>query len=104
MTKVLFCGNKERLKSFLITGHSTQSCDDLDGKVLCAAVSSAAYMAANTITEIANTECDIEVRDGYMSLTLLNDSEGAQLVLRGLLLHLQQLAEQYSNIEINLEV
>ncbi len=104
MTKILFCGNKDKLKSFLITGHSTQNCDDLDGKVLCAAVSSAAYMAANTITEIAKAECDIEVRDGYMSLTLLRDSDGAQLVLRGFLLHLQQLAEQYSNIEINLEV
>ena len=103
MTKVSFFG-KEKLSGFLISGHSTESCDDLDGKILCAAVSSAAYMAANTLTEVLSCECDITVDDGYKSLKITEEKDGAQAVLEGLRLHLQQLAEQYSNIELNLEV
>ena len=104
MTKVSFFGDGKKLTGFLLTGHSTQNCDDLDGKLVCAAVSSAAYFAANTLTEIVGCECDIDLRDGYMSLRITQDRAGSEVVLRGFRLHLQQLAEQYSNIELNLEV
>lgn len=104
MTKVLLKRENDRLKGFVISGHSTQNCDDLDGKLLCAAVSSAAYMTANGITEIAGCECDIVVEDGYMSLSLLKDSHAAQTILRSFELHIRQLTEQYSNIKLNLEV
>ena len=104
MTKVSFFGNGQKLTGFLLTGHSSENCDDLDGKLICAAVSSAAYLAANTLTEIVGCTCDIDVRDGYMSLRITGDREGSQIILRGFRLHLQQLAEQYSNIELNLEV
>ena len=103
MTKASFLG-KEKLAGFILEGHSSKNCSDLDGKILCAAVSSAAYMAANTLTEIVGCECDIEVDDGYMSLKVLSNIEGAQETLKGFRLHLQQLSEQYSNIELNLEV
>ena len=103
MTKASFFG-KESLSGFILEGHSSNNCDDLDGKILCAAVSSAAYMAANTLTDVIGCECDITVRDGYMSLKILSKENDAQAVLKGLLIHLQQLSEQYSNIELNLEV
>ena len=103
MIKASFYG-KERLNGFSVIGHGTANGDDLDGKILCAAVSSAAYMTANTLTEVLSCECDITVKDGYMSLKVTNGIEKAQDVLKGFRLHLQQLAEQYSNIELNLEV
>lgn len=104
MTKVSVKLENDRIKGFVVSGHSTENCDDLDGKLLCAAVSSAAYMTANGITEVAKSECDIEVEDGYMSLTLIKDSDAAQTVLRSFLIHIKQLTEQYSNIKLNLEV
>ncbi len=100
MTKVLVKLEDNRIKGFVISGHSTKNCDDLDGKLLCAAVSSAAYMTANGITEVAGCECDIVVEDGYMSLSLLKDSDEAQTVLRSFRLHIQQLAEQYSTVTL----
>lgn len=104
MTKVSFFKDSDRINGFCLAGHSTQSCDDQNGKIVCAAVSSAAYMAANTLTEVVGCDCDISVEDGYMSLTVVREADGAQAVLRGFMLHMQQLAEQYSNIELNLEV
>ena len=103
MTKVTFFG-REKLTGFLVTGHCTTDEFDLDGKLVCSAVSSAVYMAANTITEVCGSVCDITERDGYLKLTVKREGEGTQTVLSGLRLHLQQLASQYSNIELNLEV
>ncbi len=104
MTKVKFFGDENRLSGFSVTGHCTVDSRDTEGKLVCAAVSSAVYMAANTLTEIENAVCDITETDGHLSLKVKKETEGTQTVLKGLLLHLQQLSEQYSNIELNLEV
>ncbi len=64
--------------------------------VVCAAVSSACYMAANTMTEILDVNADITVNDGYMRVAAAGDDlPKAQTILRGLQLHLEQLAQQY---------
>ena len=64
--------------------------------VVCAAVSSACYMAANTITEILGIEADVSENDGYMSVIVSGDGiPKAQAILAGLHLHLEQLAGQY---------
>ena len=52
MTRVKFLFKNGSLSGYEIKGHSTNCVDDLEGKIVCSAVSSAAYMTANTITEI----------------------------------------------------
>ena len=72
---------------------------------MCAAVSSAAYMTANTITEIIGDKADIEVNDGKMVLKVKNPSDKTLAVLEGFKLHIQQLEEQYKDcIKVYLEV
>jgi len=64
--------------------------------VVCAAVSSACYMAANTITEVLGIEADASESDGYMRVTVSGDGiSKAKAILDGLRLHMEQLAEQY---------
>ncbi len=104
MTKATFFGSIESLKGFKITGHATESSRDFDGKLVCAAVSSAVYMAANTLTEVEKAECDIKEHSGFLELLVVKETAGTQTVLKGLYIHLQQLSQQYSNIELNLEV
>ncbi len=104
MTKVTFFGKGDTFYGFTVSGHCTANSRDENGKLLCAAVSSAVYMAANTLTEVVGSSCDITEEDGHLSLMVKKECDGTQTVLRGLLIHLQQLAEQYSNIELNLEV
>jgi uncharacterized protein YsxB (DUF464 family) len=89
---------------FCLDGHTTDD-GSVNGKIVCAAVSSAAYMAANTITDIIGDKADISVSDGHMSLRLDNVSDQSVTVLKGLLLHLREMQKQYkSNIKVNLEV
>ena len=105
MTRVKFLSNKESLYGFEIKGHSSVDCDDQDGKLVCAAVSSAAYMTANTITEIIGDSCQIDVDDALMRVEVVNPSQNTIAVLTGLKLHLTELSKQYSKrIKITTEV
>ncbi len=97
MTSVKFLADKNSVYGFEISGHSSINCDDEVGKIVCAAVSSAAYMAANTITEIIGDIADVKVNDAEMIFKCKNPSEPAIKVLSGLQLHLVSLSDDYSN-------
>ena len=66
--------------------------------VVCAAVSSAAYMAANTIIEIMKLNSEAEVRDGYLKFTMtVENARKSKMITDGLYLHLSELQGQYPN-------
>ena len=104
MTKVKFYADKIGLIGFEISGHSSFDCDDINGKIVCSAVSSAAYMAANTIEEIIGDKCEAIVDDALMSVKVLNPSDTSRKVLSGLKLHLTELSKQYSDRIVIMEV
>lgn len=81
------------LRGFELSGHAGSSVYGSD--IVCAAVSSAAYMAANTVTEVLSVEADAEVRDGYMKFSFNSGSSVAEAVLDGLELHLRELEKEY---------
>ena len=99
MIKVCFFTEHGLLTGYEIKGHSGYAESDKDD-IVCAAVSSAAYMAVNTITDIICSEADIQVENGYLSVK--TDGAGEiQTILKGLKLHLQQLSQDYpKNIKV----
>lgn len=97
MTEVRFYVQKGLLTGFEMAGHSTSSADDEDGRLVCSAVSSAAFMAANTLTEVVGASAETEVSDGHMCVRLTSKLDESQIVLRGFELHLYELAKQYRN-------
>ena len=97
MTCVEFLADKKGLSGFSISGQSSENCDDELGKIVCSAVSSAAYMAANTVTEIIGDEATAEVSEAQMVFSVKNPSDKTITVLKGLKLHLEELSAQYSN-------
>ena len=99
MIKVRFLIGNNQLHGFEIRGHANFAESGKD--VVCASVSSAAYMAANTITDVICANADAVAGDGTMRLTLNQPDEQAQAVLKGLELHLTELSKQYpENIKI----
>ncbi|MBQ7639059.1 MAG: ribosomal-processing cysteine protease Prp [Clostridia bacterium] len=87
---------------FIIMGHSGSA--EAGEDIICAAVSSAAYMAANTVTEILGIEANAKVSDGYMKFEF-SGSETAANIVRGLRLHIEELSKQYPDfIKITTEV
>ena len=94
MTKVVFYKKDERLTGFLIKDHSDY--DDEGYDIVCASISSAAYLTANTLTEIVGAKADIEVREAYLRFILTDKFTEAESHLKGLKLHLESLAQDYS--------
>lgn len=92
------------LTGFEIRGHS--GFESVGKDIVCASVSSAAYMTANTITDVLNLDADITVEDGYMSVRLSESSANkAQAILKGFELHITSLSDDYpKNIKLNSEV
>ena len=79
--------------------------NDEAGKLVCAAVSSAVYLTANTITEVIGDKADITEKDGEMTLLVSSVSEHTKTVLKGFEIHILQLSEQYPRcIKVNSEV
>ncbi len=100
MITVSFTKTSQLLTSFELKGHSgfAQSGSD----IVCASVSSAAYMTANTLTEIIGLNADITVDEGFMQVKLTKENAlKAQDILRGFELHITELSKQYpKNINV----
>ena len=71
----------ENGRGFEISGHAGGSAGT---DIVCAAVSSAVYMAANTVTD-----------DGHLKFSVGEENDSAAAVLDGLKLHLTELSKQY---------
>lgn len=94
MIKVSFAQSKGEIFGFTLEGHSGVGFAGND--IVCAAVSSAAYMTVNTITEVLSLNPDVEVDDGFMAIKLSSaEFKKAQDILCGFRLHLTALSEQY---------
>lgn len=82
------------ITGFRISGHSGYSEQGSD--IVCASVSSAAFMTANTITDVMCLDADISCSDGFMSLELTQqNAEKASGILQGFKLHITELSKQY---------
>ncbi len=97
MTCVKFLYDQQGICGFEVKGHSTVDSDDQNGKIVCSAVSSAAYMTANTVIEVIKDSPHVSVSDAEMLLRVKNPTDTTVAVLKGFKLHIEQLAQQYSN-------
>ena len=90
---------------FSFKGHAGYAAHGSD--IVCAAISSVAYMTANTIIEVMKIDADVDVKeDGGMTLKIPEVSaEKTKELLLGLELHIKGLREQYpKNVTITTEV
>ena len=94
MITVTFCARGETLTGFQISGHSGY--DEQGKDIVCAAVSSAAILVANTATEILHLQADVKEADGVLHFqTEEADATIAQPLLQGFQLHCKELAKTY---------
>ena len=93
MIKVNFLKKGESFIGFELSGHSGYAEEGSD--IVCSAVSSVAYMVANTVTEIIGEKASVTLDDGYMKFIPEKASDEAQILLKGMAHHLNALAQQY---------
>lgn len=87
-------------KGFKVSGHS--GAGTVGNDIICAAVSSAAYLTANTVLEVLGIEADAQVDEGLMKLTIPQASATkAADTLKGFELHIKALCDEYpTNLKI----
>lgn len=79
---------------FSISGHSGAA--EKGSDIVCAAVSSAAYLTANTVTDVIGAKAIVNARDGYMELRISDDNAAeCSAMLKGFRLHMEELRKQY---------
>jgi len=93
MINASFLNEDSLIVGFKVTGHA--NFDDFGLDIVCASVSSCAIMAANTITEIIKADAGVKTSDGMITLKISNGAELCQPILKGLLLHLTEIAKEY---------
>ena len=101
MIRVCFFKKGEMLTGFESKGHSDSA--EYGKDILCAFVSSACYLTANTVTEVIKLDSDARAEEGYMRLCIKENPEKAQDILNGLRLHLTELKKDYpEKIEVRI--
>ena len=103
MTRLKFFKNsKNQYIGFECIGHSGYSQSGSD--IVCAAVTSAALMSINTITDVLMVN-PMSARAEYGEIFLrvaVKDAGNVSSILKGLKLHLENLEEQYpQNIKVS---
>ncbi|MGN0453476.1 MAG: ribosomal-processing cysteine protease Prp [Ruminococcus sp.] len=96
MTNICFIKSQGLITGFRLDGHSGFAAEGED--IICAAISSAAYMTVNTITDVIGLDADTRVADGLLSMELSpRIAPEAQDILNGFLLHIKELSKEYPN-------
>lgn len=99
MIKVEFFKADKLLIGFEAQGHSMSAPKGED--LICAFVSSACLMAANTVTDVIGLNASAAADDGYLRLVINGSASSAQDILNGLMLHLTELQKDYpENINV----
>ena len=99
MVRFKFIRNGKTNIGFVSSGHAGFA--EAGQDIVCAAVSSAAYMAANTITDIFGAKAEAEVKDGFLSFLLTEENAVSSQLLSGLEAHIRELAKDYpSSIKV----
>ena len=94
MIRATFLTTAGQLCGFTVQGHAGQA--EYGRDIVCAAVSSAVYLTANTLTEVCGVSADIQESDGRMAVRINSEELSlAQITLRGLQIHLEGLSAQY---------
>jgi len=102
MIRVTFFETGDSLTGFECKGHSMAA--ERGEDIVCAAVSSACLMTANTVTDILRLDADAAATDGFLRLTINASPASAQDILQGLRLHLIELAKEYpQNIKVEVQ-
>lgn len=108
MTSVKFYKKSDKFVGFKLYGHAAPRELDLDVDLTCAAISAISQTTLIGVLEVLKIEATYKMEDGFLSLTLDNQSsedvERCQVLLETMLLGLKSIEFTYSDyIKVELE-
>ena len=101
MLKCVFYENGGKLSGFRIRGHAGYEAEN--GDVVCAAVSSCVMFVCNTITDFFGVKADVEVLENQITLSLLENNDNAEKLLKSFHTHIQMIADDHKKVKIEIK-
>ncbi|MEI6580056.1 MAG: ribosomal-processing cysteine protease Prp [Eubacteriales bacterium] len=100
MVKVTLYKDEGLVRGFKMNGHACEGKAGSD--IVCAAASSAAYLVANTITEVIGIKAKPKVGEALMMMMLTKEqATKAQDILKGFEIHMRELEKAHpKNIKV----
>ena len=92
MTTAIFLGDGHRFKGFVISGHAGYG--SVGSDIVCAAVSSAAFMSANALS-LDDKNAKISICEGKVTVLIDNPNDFNQRILKALKFQLSDIMRQY---------
>lgn len=93
MLSATFQRQRGSLLSVCVSGHAEYA--EFGQDIVCASVSSAVMLTANMITEIFSVKADVFAKADAVTIRLSEQSEDGSRILEGLLLHLQEIENDF---------
>ena len=94
MIKAVFYKKNGAFVGFGITGHAGYA--DEGNDIVCASVSSAVMLAANTVTDFFYADADVSAENNLIELMLNESCEAAECMLESLYVHLGFISQDYN--------
>ncbi len=93
MVTVRFTYHGESIENVTISGHADYA--DKGEDLVCAAVSSIGVGSLNAIDSQCPESCDMQMREGYIKIDVINDSDNLQIILNTVRIQFKSI--EYSN-------
>ncbi len=93
MIKAVFYKKNGIFTGYSISGHAGYADEGED--VVCASVSSAAMLTANTVTDFLKADADVSVKKNLLELMLKSHCESAEKLIESLHTHIDFISQDY---------
>lgn len=93
MIKAVFYKKNGKVTGFDISGHADYA--DKGSDIVCASVSSAAMLTANTVTEFFHADADATARDNLFRLMLKSHCEKSEELISSFYTHIDFISQDY---------
>ncbi len=95
MIKVNVLLNQDKIQELEVSGHANYAKSGQD--LVCAGVSSIMYGTYNALVELCTTGFNYEVANGYFKISILEESDTIQIVIKTALVQLETVETSYAN-------
>lgn len=93
MIKVVLSYSNQLIKEIVISGHANSATKGQD--LVCAGVSSISIGMLNAIEHIANNQCELSVAEGFVKISVKENSNQLSVLLHALVIQLETIQNSY---------
>ena len=98
--RIVFARRNGSIYGFVVTGHAGYGVEGDD--IVCSAVSSAAQLVCNTVTDFFHADADVAVGENRIEIRLNSSDDPSVKLLDAFRDHMEYISEKYPGVKVEL--